>query len=43
MVLKRLKLHQLLNGVARYFSFTQAWVSQEGQEFENFSKKRLFS
>jgi len=42
MVLKRLKLHQFFHGVARTFSYTQAWVSEEGQEFENFSKKCCF-
>jgi len=41
-VLKRLKLHQFLNGVARIFPYTQAWVSEVGQEFENFSKKGCF-
>jgi len=25
--------------VARTFSYTQAWVSEGGKEFENFSKK----
>jgi len=39
MVLKCLKLHQFFNGVARTFSYTQAWLSEGGQEFENFSKK----
>jgi len=33
MVLKRFKLHQFYNGVARTFSHTHAWVSEEGQEF----------
>jgi len=42
MVLKRFKLHQFFNGVARTFSYTQAWVSEGGQEFENFSKKGYF-
>jgi len=42
MVLKRLKLHQLFNGMARTFSCTQAWVSENGQEIENFSKKGCF-
>jgi len=34
----------LFNGVARTFSYTQAqaWVSERGQEFENFSKKGCF-
>jgi len=40
MVLKRLKLHQLW--VARTFFYTKAWVSEGGQEFENFSKKTCF-
>jgi len=43
MVLKRLKLPQFFNGVARTCSYTQAWVSEEGQEFENFSKKYFLS
>jgi len=38
MVLTRLKLHQFFNGAARTFSYTQAWVSERGQEFEKFSK-----
>jgi len=42
-VLKRLKLHQVFDGVARTFSDTQAWVSEEGQEFEKFSKKDYLS
>jgi len=41
-VLKRLKLHHSFNGVARIFSYTQAWVSEGEQEFENFSKKGCF-
>jgi len=28
--------------VARAFSYTQAWVSEGGQEFESFSKKGCF-
>jgi len=28
--------------VARIFSYTQAWVSEGGQEFENFSKNLVF-
>jgi len=39
MVLKRLKLHKVFDGVARTFSDTQAWVLEGGQDFENFSKK----
>jgi len=42
MVLKRLKLHKLFNGVAPSFSYTQAWVLEGGQQFENFSKKCCF-
>jgi len=42
MVLKRLKLHQFFNGVAQTFSYTKAWVSERGQEFEIFSKKAVF-
>jgi len=30
MILIRLKLHQFFNGVARTFSYTQAWASEEG-------------
>jgi len=30
-------------GVARTFSYTQAWVSKEGQGFKNFRKKGVFS
>jgi len=37
-----LKLHQFFNGVALTFSYTQAWVSEGGKEFENFSKKGCF-
>jgi len=40
-MLKRLQLHQLFNGWHELFS-TQAWVSDGGQEFENFSKKAIF-
>jgi len=39
MVLKRLKLHQFFNGVARTVSYIQAPVLEGGQEFENVSKK----
>jgi len=31
MVLKRLKLHEILKGLVRTFSYTQAWVSKEGR------------
>jgi len=34
-----LKLHQVFDGAARKFSNPQAWISEGGQEFENFSKK----
>jgi len=37
-----LKLHQVFDGVTRNFSDPQAWVSEGGQEFENFSKKGYF-
>jgi len=30
MVLKRLKLHQILNGVVRTFTYRQAWVLEAG-------------
>jgi len=30
MVLKRLKLHQILNGVVSTFSFRQAWALEAG-------------
>jgi len=47
MVLKRFKLHQFFNGVAQFlivstFSYTQAWVLEGGQVFENSSKKGCF-
>jgi len=42
MVLKRLKLHQFFNGVARFFSYTQAWVSEGRKEFEISAKKVVF-
>jgi len=42
MVLKRLKLPQIFNVVARNFSYTQAWVLEVGDKFENFSKKAVF-
>jgi len=31
MVLKRLRLHQFLNGVVQTFSYRQAWVLEVGQ------------
>jgi len=39
--LKRFKLHQFFNGVERTFSYTQAWVSEGGQEFEKISAKKV--
>jgi len=42
MVLKRFRLHQFFNGVVGTFSYTQARVSEEGQEFENVSEKAVF-
>jgi len=42
MVSKQVKLHQFFNGVARTFSYTQAWMWEEEQEFKNFSKKGFF-
>jgi len=42
MVLKRSKLHQFLM-VWHELLTTQAWVSEGWQEFENFSKKVVFS
>jgi len=41
MVLKCLKLHHQ-NGVTRTFSYTQAWVSEEGQKFEKLIKKDCY-
>jgi len=41
-VLKRLKLHQVFDGVAWTFSDPQAWVSEGEQEFQNFCKKGYF-
>jgi len=42
MVLKRLKLHEVFDGVTRTFSEPQAWVLEGGQEFQNFCKKGSF-
>jgi len=39
---KTLQITPIFNGVARTFSYTQAWVSEGGQEFEKFSKKDCF-
>jgi len=41
-VLRRLKLHQFLMVWHKRFLHTNIWVSEEGQEFENFSKKCWF-
>ena len=41
-MLKRLKLPKFFNGVARIFRHTIIWMSEEGQEFETFSKKCSF-
>jgi len=41
-VSKRLKLHQLFNGVARTFSYTQACVSEGGRNLK-IAAKRLFT
>jgi len=38
MVLKRLKLPKFLMVWHEHFLHTSIWVSEEGQEFENFSK-----
>ena len=37
-----LEITPIFNGVARTFSYKQAWVSEGGQEFEIFSKKGCF-
>jgi len=42
MVLKRLKLHQFLNGVPRTFSYTQASVSEGGRNLKISAKKAVF-
>jgi len=43
MVLKRLKLPKVFNGVTRTFPKRKhMWMLEEGQEFENFSKKGCF-
>ena len=42
MVLKRFKLHQFFNGVARTLSYTQAWVSERGKEFDNVKNKSCY-
>ena len=42
MVLKRLKLPWFLMVWNQLFLHTCIWVSEEGQEFENFSKNYIF-
>jgi len=42
MVLKRLKLHHIFNGVARTFSYTQAWVSEGGRNLKILATKAVF-
>jgi len=42
MALKRLKLHQLFNGVARTFSYTQTWVSEGDRNLKISAKKAVF-
>jgi len=42
MILIRLKSHQLFNGVARTFSYTQAWASEEEAGISKFSQKSRF-
>jgi len=39
---KTLQITPICNGVVRTFSYTQAWLSEGGPEFEHFSKKALF-
>jgi len=39
---KTLAITPIFNGAARTFSYPQAWVSEGGKEFENFSKKGRF-
>jgi len=41
-VVKTLAITAIFNGVAQTISYTQAWMSEGGQEFENFSKKVVF-
>jgi len=41
MMLTRLKLHQFINGVARTFSYVQAWVSEGGRNMKISAKKTL--
>jgi len=42
-VLKRLKLHQFIMVWHKLFLDTSIWVSEEGQQFKNVSKKMLVS
>ena len=42
MVFKRLKLHQLFNGIARTFSYTQACVSEGSRNLKPSEKKAVF-
>jgi len=42
MVLKRLKIPKFLMVWHELFLHTSIWVSEEGQEFENFSKNAVF-
>jgi len=42
MVLKRLKLPKFLVEWHELFLHTSMWVSEEGQELENFSKNAVF-
>jgi len=37
-----LEIHQFFSRVARTFSYTQAWVPEGGNQFENFRKKAVF-
>jgi len=41
-VLKRFKLHQFFNGVARTFSYAQAWVWERGKNLKISAKKAVF-
>jgi len=42
MVLKHLKLHQFLSGVAQTFSYTQAWVSKGSRNLKISAKKAVY-
>jgi len=39
---KMLEIAPIFSGVAQTFSYVQAWVSEGGHGFENFSKKGCF-